>query len=180
MLECLLPQLSLLHDEVLIIGDGPQPNARGIVDQLKSPIIQYWEHGPIWNYGNPQRNLAMARAKGSHIMFVDDDDLPTLDAIRTVKEAVVVNRGRPIVFRMKHLDRLIWETREVKLGNLGGQMFIAPNTKERLGRWSGKYSADFDYVESTLKHYPEGPVWREELILIQGVGGVGTIGHEIP
>lgn len=67
MLSGLLPQLAP-GDEVLIIGDGPQPNAQKIVDEIKSPLIRYWDIPLIRNYGNPQRNIALREAKADYIM----------------------------------------------------------------------------------------------------------------
>lgn len=181
MLRDLIPQLGD-GDEVLVIGDGPQPKAYEILGKVKSPFIRYWEHGPIWNYGNPQRNIAMAEAKGDYIMFVDDDDRPAQGGVGIVKAVATQLPGRPLMFKMPYMKHLIWKTREVRCGNVSGQMFIVPNVKGRLGKWSGLYTGDFDFIKSTLLLYPErdkAVVWKEEVITIPGVAGRGVIGKEI-
>jgi glycosyltransferase involved in cell wall biosynthesis len=181
MLQGLAPQLSK-GDEVLVIGDGPQAKAAEIVGRIGSPYVRYWEHGPIWNYGNPQRNLAIAEAKGDYIMFIDDDDRPAQGGVGIVKAAIDQFHGRPLMFKMPYMKHLIWKTREVRCGNVSGQMFMAPNVKGRLGQWSGLYAGDFDFIKSTLLLYPErdkAVVWREEIVTIPGVAGRGVIGKEI-
>lgn len=181
MLRKLLPQLSQ-GDEVLIVGDGPQPNAKKIVNLLADPLVRYWEHGPIWNYGNPQRNLAIAEAKGDYLMFIDDDDQPCPGAIDAVRRAATEFPGRPFMFKMQHPGCVLWIEPVLRIGQVSGQMFVPPNVKGRIGTWSGKYEADFDFMRSTLALYPDGErsiVWREDLTVIQGFAGRGNIGHEI-
>ncbi len=72
MLQRVLVQLQD-GDEVLVVGDGPQANAKKIVDEFKHALVRYWESEPIHNYGNPQRNTAVEEAKGDYLLFVDDD-----------------------------------------------------------------------------------------------------------
>lgn len=171
MLKGLLPQLTE-GDEILIIGDGPQPNALKIVDEFKNPIIRYWEIPLIRNYGNPQRNIALKEAKADYVMFVDDDDEVNPDSIRKVKKVARKYPGLPMMFKMYHRKTPLWRTPVISCGNVSGQMFIVPNVKEKLGRWSGNYHADFDFMTSTVALYPPNSVlWRHEFITKQGWAG---------
>lgn len=182
MLDRLLPQLDA-KDQVLIIGDGPQPAAKAIVDSLKSGLIRYWEHGPIRNYGNPQRNLAIAESTNDYVMFVDDDDLPAPQAIQAVKAAAAAHPGLPLMFRMQGPFDSLWRIRKVEVCNVSGQMFVVPNVKERIGRWSGRYEADLDFIKTTLALYPgkDGAVvWRDEIICKQGYVGRQRGAIELP
>lgn len=183
MLNGLLPQLSQ-GDEVLIIGDGPQPNAQKIVDDLASPFTDYWETPPIRNYGNPQRNEAIAKAKGSYIMFVDDDDEVKPDAVANIKKYAARHPGVPLMFKMLYGGRqVLWDVRKVEVGRVSGQMFVTPNVKGKVGAWSGKYTADFDFMMSTLAHYPKGAAtvrFINKLITVQGLAGAdGAGGREM-
>lgn len=183
MLDGLLPQLTQ-GDEVLIVGDGPQPNAKLIVDALASPFIRYWESPPIKNYGNPQRNEAISEAKGDYLMFVDDDDTVETNAIDVIKNAAKDFPGVPLMFKMLHDGyRILWDVPQVAYGHVSGQMFVPPNIKGKLGAWSGRYGADFDFMISTLKLYPEGPAsvkFLEDIITVQGCAGPdGAGGREM-
>jgi len=179
MLNGLLPQLNQ-GDEVLIIGDGPQPNAKKIVDELASPFITYWESPLIRNYGNPQRNEAISRSKGDYLMFVDDDDTVESNAIDVVKHSAKLYPGVPLMFKMLHDGyRILWDTPQVAYGHVSGQMFVTPNVKGKVGAWSGKYGADFDFMMSTLALYPEGTAivkFLEDIITIQGFAGPNGAG----
>lgn len=178
MLAGLVPQLDA-GDEVLVIGDGPQPEARRIVEVCGSPLVKYSEHPQTWNYGNPQRNHAATIAAGDYLMFVDDDDRARDDAVRVVRAAARAYPGRPLMFRMIHSgNTVIWRSRVLVCGNVGGQIFVVPNAPGRVGRWSGKYAADFDFIRSTLALYPDGEnalVWRDEIINDQGNAGPGAV-----
>lgn len=173
MLKHLVPQLREL-DEALVIGDGPQPVSARISAEQQSPRVRYWEHPPVFNYGNPQRNAAIAEARGDYLLFVDDDDDVLPECLSTLTQVASQNPGRPLMFKMRHLNRILWSGPSVGLGNVSGQMFVTPNIKGRVGRWSEKYAADFDFIRSTLALYPEGEtavVWREEILVVQGYVG---------
>src|SRR5207245_1561408 len=61
------------RDEVLIVGDGPQPLARALAGGLDRRF-RYFEHGPTGHKGNEQRQLAISKATGNFLVFIDDDD----------------------------------------------------------------------------------------------------------
>lgn len=176
MLDGLLPQL-VKGDEVLIIGDGPQPNSQRIVNEINSPFIRYWEIPLIRNFGNPQRNLAIKEAKADYLMFVDDDDTVHEDGIRKVRKAATKNPGMLLMFKMMHQGIEIWRTPTVVAGNVSGQMFVLPNVKGKIGTWSGNYHADLDFMNSTIALYPPNSVvWRYQFITKQGWAGPNGAG----
>lgn len=173
MLDSLLPQLTS-DDEVLVIGDGPRPRAGEICASYGNPVIKYWEIPLIMNFGNPQRNEALKIAKCSHIHFLDDDDRSMPGAIEVIKNVAKEFPGRPLMFKMPYSDTVIWRNPVVQVANVSGQMFVVPNDKGRLGKWSGKYGADYDFIASTCALYPDGEkavVWREEVVVKQGLAG---------
>jgi hypothetical protein len=165
----LAPQLSP-QDEVLVVGDGPQPAAREIAGGFGSRV-KYWEHGSDHCWGYPQRNWVMPRASGSHLMFFDDDDRGAPAALQHVRDAARANPGRPLMFREIHEEGLIWGRKRVELSNVSTQLFVVPNDPARLGKWGQRYVGDYDFVVSTLALYPGGEealVWREEVIAVHG------------
>ncbi len=63
-----------------------------------------------------------------------------------------------------------------QMGSEGARLFVPPNKPERLGRWSGRYAADYDFITSTLAKYPEGQsavVWEQAITVRQGYHGEG-------
>lgn len=180
MLDSLLPQLTQ-GDEVLVIGDGPRPRAGEICASYGNPIIKYWEIPLVMNFGNPQRNEAIKIAKCTHIHFLDDDDRSVDGAIATIKKVAAEFPGRPLMFKMPYSNSnsIIWRNPVVQVANVSGQMFVVPNDKGRLGKWSGKYAADYDFISSTCLLYPDkenSVVWRDEIIAQQGLAGKSGAG----
>ena len=176
MLYALAPQLED-SDECLVLGDGPQPVAEQIValfvSSMRAPV-RYIEHALVQNWGNPQRNTAIRMAKGDLLVFIDDDDCPLSDGLSTIKRVGAEHPKRPLMFSMLHQGIRLPQTQEVVPGNISGQMFIAPNVPGRLGTWSDRYAADFDFIEGTMRHYAaEDLVWREEITTTQGFRGPG-------
>jgi hypothetical protein len=47
---------------------------------------------------------------------------------------------------------------------IGGHCLVTPNIKGKLGAWGERYGGDFDWLVSTLAHWPEGPAWNDEII----------------
>jgi glycosyltransferase involved in cell wall biosynthesis len=174
MLEALVPQLQE-GDECLVLGDGAQPEAEQIVVSVPNPSVRYIEHALVRNWGNPQRNTAIGMAKGDLLVFIDDDDRPISGGMETIRRVAVLHPNRPLMFRMHHQGMLLpTELGVLKPGNVSGQMFVAPNVISRVGRWSDRYAADFDFIESTMKHYSlEDLVWCDEITTVQGFRGPG-------
>lgn len=175
MLSALAPQLQS-GDECLVLGDGPQPNAEKIVGSFSAlgVPVQYIEHALVQKWGNPQRNTAIDIAKGDLLVFIDDDDCPLPDGLSTIRQVGAAYPKRPLMFSMLHQGIRLPLTQSVVAGNVSGQMFIAPNVPGRLGVWSDRYAADFDFIEGTLRHYaPEDLVWRSEITTMQGFKGPG-------
>lgn len=176
----LVPQLSS-GDEVFVIGDGPTPSARAMMEFFVHPGIHYEEMGPIWNWGNPQRNWGMERAKKDFLVFLDDDDEPVPGGLNLVRKLIAPDPSKPHVFRVSLPWGTIPTRKEIVTDNLSGQCVIFPNDPERLGRWTGRYAADFDFIKSTLAHYKPGEiVWHDEIVCTVKPAGRGTIGREIP
>lgn len=156
-------------DEVIVVEDGPQPNAKRIVDKFQSKITISYLHSPqdSW-YGNAQRNIGMKAAKGSHLLFIDDDDEYTRDAICTIRAAINQNSQNIIIFRMVAKDgRLIWNDKSIRLANVSTQMFVVPNIQSLLGIWGqgiprGKNGGDFAFLKTTVNRWPNDPIWRKE------------------
>lgn len=168
-LDELRTQLSA-QDEVLVIGDGPV-GAESVVEEFGKGF-RYLEHGPDHAWGGPQRNFAIPFARGSHLMFVDDDDAILKDSLRDVRQGIKEDPDRPLMFRMYEGPLSLWREMTLVEGNVSTQMFVTPNVAGRLGTWSRRYAGDFDFIKSTVTRYPDNAlVWRSEFTVIHGING---------
>ena len=138
-LNSVTPQLELA-DEVLCVVDQQAP------------------------WGHSSRNRAMRWAKGDWLMFMDDDDAYTHDALALVRPAVREAPEAVHIFRMRYADgRQLWTDREVRLGNVSTQMVVAPN-RPPYGIWADVYEGDFHFISATAKHRPVQ--WHEAVIAL--------------
>jgi len=136
MFESLLPQLSD-GDEALVVGDGPQPKAAEIVLNVRSPFVRYTETASIRNYGNPQRNLAISKANGTHLFFVDDDDLVAPGAISAIKNVAQKFPDAPLMFKMPHPQVVIRHRPRFRLCGVAGPRVVLSDHDETGGPLGG-------------------------------------------
>lgn len=125
---------------------------------------------PSGEWGNHQRNVAIRRAKGDYLAFMDDDDYYVPGHRQTMAEAINENPGKPFLFKMKYPDgRILWNKKEVIPGNIGSSMILVPNKLSMFGSfWPRKRNmADFIFVDK-WKWPKEDIVWREEVIALLG------------
>jgi hypothetical protein len=152
-------------DEIIVVGPINELLAL-IMTELAATrpftqsLIKHVCVAPGNDWGHTERNVGMSYARGTHIMFLDDDDAYLPKAFDTVRKYLEVRPRSIHMFRMIDLNgALIWGTPEFKQGNVGTPMIVVPNLPERLGRWGTRYEGDFDFMESTRKLSDEPVIW---------------------
>ena len=119
------------------------------------------------DFGNAARRSLIERARGTHLVFIDDDDQLALDALATMRNVAREHPGRVAIFRMRFLGgRLLWRDPVLRERNVSSQMFLIPNIPGKLGRWeNAEYErmADFRFIGETVELQGE-PLFREEIV----------------
>jgi hypothetical protein len=119
------------------------------------------------DFGNQARQSMIERAKGTHLVFMDDDDQFATGALATMRRFAAENPGRIGIFRMRYLDgRILWTEPLLRLRNVSSQMLCVPNVPGKLGHWeSPEYEriADYEFVRQTAELQGE-PIFREEVV----------------
>lgn len=128
-------------DEWIVVGDGVRPEARAIckAHDARPGQIHYFETPETLFYGHAQRTFGMQQAHGTHLAFMDDDDVYVVRARQWMELATIRTADKPIIGQVTDRNGMfIWRTKELKLGNISTQMGLFPNVPERLGVWGAK------------------------------------------
>ncbi len=124
--------------------------------------------------GYAARHRLMARAKGTHLCFLDCDDVHT-----DIAEAVFRERAcdRPVIAQMKYgvsgdgSGYVLWHQKILRHGMVGTPMFCVPNDPDRLGTWRphagpGSGAGDYAFISETCGFYEQPPIWVEQVVAL--------------
>jgi glycosyltransferase involved in cell wall biosynthesis len=134
--------------------------------------------------GDTPRNDAMPRASGTHIAFLDDDDVYAPDALEKMRRFAREHPGRIGIFKMKHpAGTTHWREGEpvLRYANVSTQTFLVPNVPGKLGRWhrgvqrpdgKGHYIGDYAFITETVRLQGD-PVFVDEVtVYVRPVGSL--------
>ncbi len=172
-----MPRRSTLS--VLVVSTGRSTLARtigGLAAQLRPGdelLVDVNDDSPA---GHRARQRLMERARGDYMVFSDDDDLWTKDALSVVRKQCRKAKPALHIFRMILRERgprlgvVMWARPEIYEGNVSTQMLVVPNVPEGLGRWSDRYEGDYDFAVSTAANLDV--VWHEEVVVARNAATV--------
>lgn len=157
-------------DEVIVVADSD-------FDAFRAASIYFDYDDSRWQFaecggdehgkGYAQRELGITLAHGTHLLFMDDDDVYEEGALDLFRNAAC---DRPVIFRMAHPQHgLLWRYQELVFGNVGTPMFMVPNEPEKLGRWApyrkglNEPGGDFSFIAGCVAGMG-APVWRHEVV----------------
>jgi glycosyltransferase involved in cell wall biosynthesis len=124
--------------------------------------------------GDTPRMDAMPRARGTHLAFLDDDDVYAPDALEKMRRFAREHPGRIGIFKMKHpAGTTHWRGGEpvLRYANVSTQTFLVPNVPGKLGRWhrdvprpdgKGHYIGDYAFITETAQLQGD-PVFVDEV-----------------
>lgn len=169
------------RDELLVVADsaGDRRAARAEADWRQGRYLER-PHDPLLGVGNAQRQAGIAAARGSHLCFLDDDDVYLPGALALFRSAA---GDLPAVFRVELYNRLCWAEPVLRRDNVSGIALVVANRAGLLGEWRGWYDAgerglrgaDYVFVSGCAER-AGGVVWREELVAaVGGWHGAGRL-----
>lgn len=154
-------------DEWLVVGDGRQPEAQALCNDLAIlPYLRYVEGPETHDWGNSQRDLAMRLSDRDYFIFVDDDDVFNPGAIKVIRSQL---NGKPFMFRIWHNGGVIWTSRDMSVGNVARSMFVIPNKPGKMARWAddASYESDFSFIQRTMALWKATDlIWAGEIIQV--------------
>jgi glycosyltransferase involved in cell wall biosynthesis len=125
--------------------------------------------------GDTARMEAMPRARGTHLAFLDDDDVYVPDALAKMRKFAAANPGRIGIFKMRHVvGTTHWKEPELRYANVSTQTFLVPNVPGKLGRWLEQprphapektYAGDYMFITETVELQGE-PIFVDEVTVL--------------
>lgn len=168
-------------DELIVVGDGPQPRARDILAKIDHAGLLYMETWPTHHTGAEQLDQAMAAATGRYILNLGDDDVMpdgALEQVRSSLHEYEVQHGQQRVHVyaawLKHWRDVL--SRSIVYGQVTGQQVVIPREGPRA-----KYaddpsgSSDHTFLTRTLALREEHPVYHDILICTMERHGQGKV-----
>lgn len=148
-------------DEIIVVYDAPTPPS----DHVVGENVSVHAIGPTGTWGAEQRQLGISKATGTHIAFMDDDDVYAPGVGRTIRDALSARPHRVHIFRMLDGETAYGGYGCVVVGAISTQMFIVPNDGQ-IGVWSKRYAGDFDFISSTLALRGGRPRFHDTVIAL--------------
>lgn len=162
--------------EIIVVGDSHAGTYRDALDQLGDLCpgyeARYIEHdGGSHCWGQQQRNHGQEIATGQWLWWLQDDDIAAVGAISAIRKVTdrLTGTGKqrpcPVLFKVHqhHGGRTIWETQEIKRGNVDADCIVAPNQPVNLGHWRPEYAGDLAFIHDTVCRF-QGFWWRDAII----------------
>ena len=156
------------RDEVIVVADlrGDLAATTRIFDGYARP--GWWLRAVAPNeygHGYAQREYGAMLATGSHLCFIDDDDVHNEGALELMREHAC---EVPVIFRMRSRAETLWTDEELKFGQVGTPMFVVPNLPLKLGRWEPKENTngvggDYVFIRGCVHHQGQ-PIFRPEVV----------------
>lgn len=154
-------------DEVLVVWDTFESTPPLVLpfSVYQGPYLSYDAGHHCW--GHCQINAGITQARGDYLIFIDDDDCFPDGALESVRRAIAEQPSpRPLMFKFwsRRHNLFLPVRHEVRESAIGGHAMVVPNIPEKLGRWECRYAGDYDWITSTLQHWPAGPAWYDDVI----------------
>lgn len=155
-------------DEVLVMVDADhahKPLPPGVRASRAAPVAVYYSEVSRGGWGGPARNLGVRAAKGSHLLFIDDDDVYRPGALDAIRAMVAESPATMHVWRMlARGGRVVWSSPRLAQGNIGTPMFAVP--RHAAGEWTSRYEGDFDFaLSSRMNLGGDAVVWHDTVLV---------------
>lgn len=150
-------------DEIIVVHDTAGAYMTMPLDHgnIRYALVEGGDHGYT------ARTKGIELATGTHLAFMDDDDVYLPGAIDLFKQAA---RDVPVIFRMDHYKHgILWRRPVLEFGNVSTQMFVVPNTPEKLGVWAPhapglkEPGGDYTFLAGCVEKMGH-PIWRQEIV----------------
>jgi glycosyltransferase involved in cell wall biosynthesis len=116
--------------------------------------------------GSSARNRLVAKATGSHLVFLDDDDEFVDGALDSMRRFADDYPDRIGLFRMRRMaGDIIWQQPIFEYGCAGSPTMVVPNLPGKLGLWvQTEIGNDWNFLEETVRLQGSAPLFVDEIV----------------
>jgi len=177
-----LDSIDKQHDvsavQVLVVAD----TFGGRTQELEKARVSVFQRGPRYRWlehdggqhmvGQPQRQYGMEHAAGQWIAFTADDNILEKGALAAIwHEVAALPHAMPMLFKVRTWQAgVVWQRRELLLGNIDADCMVVPNIPEKLGKWHNVYAGDFHFAEDTATLWGYELHWADAQISLARPG----------
>lgn len=166
-LESIRSQTLIPGDEVILIGDGPLPEVEALFREFNLPGFYMEIPGPFDDSGHTPRNMALPKATGDYILYMDDDDAYYPGGFDNIRPVIRQFPGKAFLFQVLHENGIpFWRDPVLELGRVCGLMFVHPNIPGKYAKWPCRRGGDFVFIRDTMALMKEPPLWRKEMMAV--------------
>jgi Glycosyl transferase family 2 len=126
-------------------------------------LVDFNQDGDL---GSAGRNRLAAKATGTHLLFIDDDDSFANGALEKMRRFATDNPGRIGIFRMRtSAGELIWSRPIFEYGCVGTPTMVVPNVRGKLGTWKQTdKGCDWNFLEETVALQGSEPLFVDHVV----------------
>jgi glycosyltransferase involved in cell wall biosynthesis len=143
-----------------------------VIVQFDATSSAGWDHGDRKDYSRAgiARDIGAARAKGTHLMFIDDDDAYLPGALDEVRAEITKNPRSLLIFQtlFNRGERVRWEVPEFAGGQCPTPSVVVPRLMAPLWEPIGDHvHQDLEFAKQCAQGtFPNVPVWIAQPIAI--------------
>lgn len=167
----ILPQMTE-WDEIIVVHDGAGDYWPAIpLHEIGGKLTFSRTEVRTNNNGASQRDHGIQLASGTHLMFCDDDDTFTPDALAAAREKIAAYSENVLVFQMQyaHNKAVLWGHPSLMVCNVGTPMFVVPRVPG-LPLWSEFDKEmnvhDHRWINAVVNRTKMQPIFIEKVIAI--------------
>lgn len=175
-IRSLYGQMSWGNDKIKVFFDGMCLSDKSIFyetfdlfnNTYKGSLEFIYEPKNLGFWGHGLRNKYMSSFDTDYIACGDDDDIWADSVLPKIRTDISNNPNKLLLYKFRSINKnVIWNTREIKHGNIGTPSGLIPNKPEIFGEWGYFHGGDAQFYEQTAnKIGNRNIVWKDTIIYL--------------